>query len=161
MGRHGYAARPIEELYIPEPNSGCWLWLGAILKNGKRKRNGGYGIYSVRREDDWRKTKTYRAHRFMWERENGPVPAGLTLDHKCRVRCCVNPDHIEPVTNAENARRGAGTKLSLNDVMAIRREYAPAGRGGTSGRELAQRYGVSGAAIVKIIARTNWATCAR
>ena len=48
------------------------------------------------------------AHRFVYEAERGPIPSGLTLDHKCRVRQCVNPAHLEPVTLAENILRGNG-----------------------------------------------------
>jgi hypothetical protein len=47
-----------------------------------------------------------RAHRLYYELEKGPIPKGLTLDHLCRVRCCVNPDHLEPVTPVENVMRG-------------------------------------------------------
>ena len=48
------------------------------------------------------------AHRFAYEMVVGPIPDGLQLDHLCRVRHCVNPDHLEPVTNRENALRGTG-----------------------------------------------------
>lgn len=47
-------------------------------------------------------------HRYSYERAEGPVPAGLELDHLCRVRSCVNPEHLEPVTHRENMRRGSG-----------------------------------------------------
>lgn len=76
----------------PEPNSGCWLWTGTI-------NDSGYGRFNVsdRRE---------RAHRLLYEYLKGPIPEGLILDHLCRVRSCVNPDHLEPVTQGENVRRG-------------------------------------------------------
>lgn len=45
------------------------------------------------------------AHRLAWEAFKGEIPQGLTIDHKCRTRCCVNPDHLEPVTDEENNRR--------------------------------------------------------
>ena len=47
------------------------------------------------------------AHKHTWEQENGPVPAGLELDHRCRIRVCINLEHLEPVTHAENMRRSA------------------------------------------------------
>jgi hypothetical protein len=78
----------------PEPNSGCWLWTGGV-------RCGGYGQL-------WSGGKQVVAHRFAYEQFVGPIPSGLTLDHLCRVRCCVNPRHLEPVTQKENVLRGFG-----------------------------------------------------
>ena len=72
----------------------CWLWKGSLKKYG-------YGQYYAR-------TKKFRAHRYIWERLNGPIPKGLQLDHLCRVRHCVNPKHLDIVTNRENALRGNG-----------------------------------------------------
>lgn len=83
------------EKYIsPEPNSGCWLWAGYVSE-------GGYGRFSPRN----RMAPLY-AHRFSYELHKGQIPEGMDLDHLCRVRCCVNPDHLEPVTRKENIRRG-------------------------------------------------------
>ena len=79
----------------------CWVWTAA--------RNGfGYGKFSVGRGHD---VPAYRwAYRFLV----GPVPRGYLLDHLCRNRLCVRPDHLEPVTHAENIRRGwqAATRSS-------------------------------------------------
>ena len=77
----------------PCPWTGCWHWGGAIY----RKR-GGYGSFTVNRT-------ARKAHVIAYEVLVGPVPEGLVLDHLCRVTCCVNPDHLEPVTLAENTRR--------------------------------------------------------
>lgn len=81
---------------MPEPNSGCWLWMGAINKQT------GYGAFGKRR-------KVYSAHRISYEIHKGEIPAGLEIDHLCRVRCCVNPDHLEAVTSRENTLRGSIT----------------------------------------------------
>lgn len=75
-----------------EANTGCWHW-AAYLSDG------GYGIFAFN-------GRAGGAHRFAYEHFVGPIPEGLTIDHLCRVRECVNPDHLEPVTQSENARRG-------------------------------------------------------
>lgn len=77
----------------PVPECGCWLWEGEC--------NRGYGIVYI-------KERKYRAHRVSYRLHKGPIPPGLTLDHLCRVRCCVNPDHLEAVDCKENVLRGAG-----------------------------------------------------
>lgn len=77
----------------PEPMSGCWLWLGSDTGTS------GYGVV-------WGGTRMLLAHRASYEIHVGPIPDGLELDHRCRVHCCVNPRHLEPVTRRENVIRG-------------------------------------------------------
>jgi len=84
-----------DSLWVPEPNSGCHLWIGSLAR-------GGYGQF--RRVNG----KTVKSHRFAFERARGPVPPGSDLDHLCRTRCCVNPSHLDPVSRKENVRRGNG-----------------------------------------------------
>jgi HNH endonuclease len=74
----------------------CWLWCGHVNRDG-------YGQFKV--TDRPGHYRTVRAHRWAWEDVNGPVPAGLTLDHLCGRPTCVRPDHLDPCTNAENLRR--------------------------------------------------------
>jgi hypothetical protein len=71
----------------------CWVWTA--------NRVGGYGTVT-------RSGKVRKAHRVAWELMIGSVPEGLDLDHLCRVRHCVNPAHLEPVTRRENILRGEG-----------------------------------------------------
>ena len=86
-----------EALYEPEPNSGCWLWAGAAMMT----RSGPYG--------QWSRVEPGRsrlAHRHFYEEANGPIPAGLEIDHLCRNTLCVNPRHLEPVPHQVNIARG-------------------------------------------------------
>lgn len=71
---------------------GCWLWCASTSRGGYAQFNDGA-------------TMT-RAHRWIYEQTVAPIPTGMDLDHLCRVRDCVNPDHLEPVTRSENLRRG-------------------------------------------------------
>lgn len=71
---------------------GCWLWTD---------KGNGYGYGRLRVDG-----RNILAHRFSYELHVGPIPPGLELDHLCRVRACVRPDHLEAVTHAENVRRG-------------------------------------------------------
>ncbi len=78
--------------FQPEPNTGCWIWLGWIASIG-------YGYHMI--EGKW-----HCAHRLVYEVYKGTIPEGLQLDHLCRNRWCVNPAHLEPVTFQENISRG-------------------------------------------------------
>lgn len=76
---------------------GCWHWQGAIGSHGYGQFLGPDGVVGL-------------AHRISYELHIGPVPEGLQLDHLCRVRPCVNPAHLEPVTCAENLRRARAAR---------------------------------------------------
>ena len=86
------ADRRFDAKWIPEPNTGCWLWTATGNGNG-------YGQF-------WSEKRMVYAHRHAYERWVGPIPDGLQIDHLCRVRCCVNPNHLDPVTCRENLLRG-------------------------------------------------------
>ena len=76
----------------------CWLWTGGLTSRG-------YGQF-------WHEGTNDVAHRWLWCHLVGPVADGLQLDHLCRNRRCVNPDHLEPVTCQENVLRGVGSSAS-------------------------------------------------
>ena len=76
---------------MPIPWSGCLVWMGSL-------NHGGYANGS---QDG----KTVLIHRFVYKQIFGDI-GDLVIDHLCRVRCCVNPDHLEAVTNKENIHRG-------------------------------------------------------
>lgn len=76
-----------------EGTDDCWLWRGYISPSG-------YGRFTYG-------DLGHLAHRFAYEDHIGPIPTGLTLDHLCRNPACVRPDHLEPVSNAENIQRAA------------------------------------------------------
>ena len=77
-----------------DPVNGCWNWRGGLV-------SGGYGGLCV--------VGAYRkAHRLAYEAFVGPIPEGFTIDHLCRNRGCINPEHLEPVTPRVNILRGVG-----------------------------------------------------
>src|SRR3546814_10434391 len=80
------------ERVMPIPVTGCWIWEGSDSGNG-------YGKVSIGGRD-------CMFHRVVYELLVGPIPPDRVLDHRCRVRRCCNPDHLEPVTVRVNTHRG-------------------------------------------------------
>lgn len=74
----------------------CILWQGATQSRGYASVTDGHG-------------SSVLLHRKVWEEAHGPIPDGLTIDHLCRQKTCINPDHMEVVTRAENVRRALAT----------------------------------------------------
>lgn len=78
---------------LPEPNSGCWLWMAQIKPNG-------YGAFYDENQNLW------YAHRYSYTVHKGAIPSHLVVHHKCSVRSCVNPDHLEIITQSQNVKHG-------------------------------------------------------
>jgi hypothetical protein len=90
---HAHSLAERLSVYIDKTPT-CWLWTGHINPKGYAYISSG--------------GRSYRAHRLTYEMAKGPIPEGLELDHLCRVRHCVNPDHLEAVTARVNQLRGEG-----------------------------------------------------
>ena len=141
-------AKPFEERYIPEPMSGCWLWIGGI-------NSGGYGWFK-------RDGKQLSAHRVSWAMVHGDAGANMVL-HRCDVRCCVNPDHLflgdHDANMADKMAKGrhrackgeqhVGAKLTDADVSSIRSDVR-------MNIHIAKAYSVSPALISKIKSFKAW-----
>jgi hypothetical protein len=104
MGKRRGALSIDHRHVMPCPATGCWLWMGSLNSRG-------YGTFSVSLNG-----KMHRPHRAFYIELKGPIPEGMQLDHLCRVTSCVNPDHLEPVTNVENKRRGLIARIAEGKV---------------------------------------------
>jgi hypothetical protein len=105
--------QPVEPRFLAkvQKTGMCWLWTAWLDRNG-------YGRF-------WLDGRNLGAHRVAYELFVGPIPAGLEIDHLCRVRNCVNPEHLEPVTTAENVRRGT----SANVIRELARDRTSCRKG--------------------------------
>ena len=128
--------------------SGCWIWIGRLIK--------GYGTFSVG-------GKQVYAHRYSYEFVHGRVPPGLELHHICDNKSCVNPHHVVPVFHSENMRQAAlrlvwsggrngNSKLVESQVLEIKRAL----KQGVPVMELAMRFNVSPRMVYYIAAEKNW-----
>lgn len=131
----------------------CWVWVAS-------RSSSGYGQLSSTRNGS-----PLRAHVVSWQIHYGPVTHRLWVLHKCDNRPCVRPEHLFLGTNGDNSadmamkkrstlgERNARAKLTVAQVIEIRRRYAA---GGISGRKLAAEMGIGYGAIDNILRRINW-----
>lgn len=124
--------------YLINPVTGCWDWQLYVGPDG-------YGNVCFQ-------GRSRGAHIVMYEMKYGPKPLGLEMDHLCRNRSCVNPDHLEPVTPAVNVRRSPRTKLDESQVHKIRRLAME----GMSYRALGRMFKVSYTHIGAVCTRRVW-----
>lgn len=153
-----YVCRPLEQFerrYIPEPNSGCWLWLGPL-------HEGGYGVIGTpKKKGRPSYLSRKRAHVFSYETFVGRVPRGKFVLHHCDIRCCVNPEHLYVGTKKQNTAdcikrdrfqmgvRHAATSLTEDQVRAIRLDARVQ-------HVVAAEYGVCQMTISNIRRRATW-----
>lgn len=106
---HNVSARRITDADYVVTDCGfttpCWVWAHPIYKPH------GYGKVTIR-------GRKQNAHRAFWLQERGAVPEGRELDHLCHNKACINPEHLEPVTHAENMRRSRARRDSLRSRKA-------------------------------------------
>lgn len=118
----------------------CWDWLG-------RKDAKGYGISSMGLA-----RFHSRAYRAAYVLVKGEIADGLVMDHLCRNPSCINPDHLEPVTFAENIRRGDTAKLTFDQAREIRRRVAE----GEPYAPIAAEFGVTEYVMWQIAEDITW-----
>lgn len=141
------AQSKIERMSMPEPNSGCWLWLGASSPIG----HGSVAVFG----------KVKRAHRVSWEVYRGPIPQGMCVCHKCDNPYCVNPDHLFLGTQTDNLRdmkqkrrhafgsKNGMARLTPEKIIAIRADKRKP-------RFIAADYGISANHVWQIKSRARW-----
>ena len=117
----------------------CWNWLGT-------KSHNGYGQLKV-------KQKMIRATHYFYEKYKGIIPVGKVIDHLCRNVVCVNPDHLEVVTVAENTQRGKSAKLNRSVVGRIIDYYR---KNRLTQAEIGSMFGVGQSQISRIVRGRAW-----
>lgn len=150
--RHLSPAERFEFFSMPEPNSGCQLWLGSLSESG-------YGETSL-------DGKSIRAHRAAWIVANGPIPAGLCVCHKCDVRACIALPHLFLGTYQDNTDdrvlKGRGCAISLPGDLNPAAKLTPAQvvqifRSPKSESQLAEEYAVAESTVGRIRRGQKWA----
>lgn len=154
-GRWAPASGRFERHYMPEPNSGCWLWTANVNKDG-------YGTFRSG-------ASVVKAHRFSYQEFVGPIPDGMLVCHRCDNPACVNPDHLFIGSHADNmadmSAKGRATRKAprfgsdhylakLDSAKAV--EIFSLKGSGISSAELASRHCVTRAAITAIWGRRTW-----
>jgi HNH endonuclease/helix-turn-helix, Psq domain len=150
-------AERMDDWTVPEPNTGCWLWVGAISDKG-------YAHVGVSADGVYR---TLSAAKVNFVRFKGTVPVGVEVRHTCDQPCCVNPEHLVLGTHTDNMRdmisrgrhrtfqgeRHGRSVLTDAAVTMIRRSWAT---GSVTFAQLGRTFGVHYSTIVRVVKREGW-----
>ena len=140
--RHHPSAMFIPDNWVAEHGTGCWIWQRSKTANG-------YGTcYHDGRRD--------YAHRVSYLIHKGPLTSDLEIDHLCRNRSCVNPNHLEQVTRHVNAHRGIKTKLLAAQIVDIRQRVSR----GESTATICSDYHIRSGYVSAICRGLRWADAA-
>lgn len=137
----------LEHYSMPEPNSGCLLWLGAATN--------GYGVV-------YAEGRRHSAHRAAWMLRNGPIPSGKVICHKCDVPGCINPDHLFLGTHADNVAdkvaKGRQTRGERHSTARLTEDQArEIIFSGERIRDIAARFGILPQEAYRIRIGERWA----
>lgn len=144
---------------MPEPNTGCWLWIGSI-----KEKSGGHGRVF------YKNLNLFTAHRASYYFYNGDIPEGMSVLHKCDVPSCVNPEHLYLGTQQQNVKdrddRNRGrwhsgeqngrATITKDAVIEIRNNYVPRKYGYREA--MANKFGVKRCVIDDILSGRSWKT---
>lgn len=135
---HGHHGRLLPSGWVEKPGpleTPCKVWTGTIASDGYPRRRG---------ED------TTMVHRQRWIARNGPVPAGMELEHRCQDRACVEEGHLDLITVHVKVLRSRLTKLAAEQVAEIRSLA-----GCCTQREIARRFGIGQSQVSRIVNRQS------
>lgn len=139
----------IESNYLPEPNSGCWLWTGYVA-------NDGYGQIKINGE-------RWKAHIMSFNIFRGGLSGGKMILHTCDIRCCINPDHLYEGDVRDNSRdmvnRGRSLAGEKHHRAKLQNHHIPLIRS-AKGKysEIGKLFGISRTVVGKIKTRKAWSS---
>ncbi len=144
-------AESFDEHWLEDPETGCWIWQrGRCGKGAKLRPDRGYGCLRIN-------GRPARAHRFAYEREYGPIKAGLQIRHQCHRTLCVNPAHMKLGTNMQNVQdrinAGRYAKILTPDIVRTIRKRCASGE---TQQIVGADYNLHQACVSNIVNRKYW-----